>query len=180
MRNRRPARKLTAEELFEHAVRHLAISGCSSEELKNKLRVKAIRLADIDGVIERLRDIGYLNDTRFAESYASSRVENAGLGRARVLSDLRGRRIPPALAEKAVEQAFEGKNEAELIEAYIDRRMPSLRVSTAIEDERELAKAYRRLRRAGFTSGPVMQALKRRAARPEMLEEPAEDEREES
>lgn len=176
MQNKRPPRKLAAEELFDHAVRYLAVSGCSSEELRNKLRLKALRPADIDSAIERLKDIGYLNDTRFAESFASSRVENNGFGRARVLSDLRGRRIPPALAEQAVEQAFEGKSEAELIDAYIDRRMPSLRQASDVEDERELAKAYRRLRRAGFTSGPVLQALKRRAARPEMLEEPVEAE----
>jgi regulatory protein len=174
MRTRGPARKLTAEELFEHAVRHLAVSGCSSEELRQKLRPKALRTADIDAAIDRLKDIGYLNDARFAESFANNRVENDGFGKARVLSDLRNRRVPSALAAQAVEQAFDGKNEAELIEAFIDRRMPSLRTST--DDQKELAKAYRRLRRAGFSSGPVLSALKRRAVRPEELEEPAEDE----
>jgi len=175
MKTRRPPRKFAAEELFDHAVRYLAVSGCSSEELKAKLRPKALQPGDVDTTLGRLREIGYLNDQRFAESFAGSRVENLGLGRARVLSDLRQRRIAPAVAERAVEQAFEGKNEPDLIEAYIERRMPALRKSTSLEDERELAKAYRRLRRAGFTSGPVMQALKRRAARPEMLEEPSED-----
>ena len=34
----------------------------------------------------------------------------------------------------------------------------------------------RRLRRAGFTTGPILLALKKLAARPELLEEPPEEE----
>ena len=172
---RKSAPKLAEGELFEYSVRYLAQRSCSSEELKTRLRRRAAKLSDIDPVIARLKDIGYLNDRKFAESFASLRAENDGFGRMRVLSDLRSRRIAPGTAEKAVAEVFEGKEEAALIDAYIERRMSSLRTGEPIEDPRELAKAYRRLRRAGFTSGGVLSALKRRAARPEEIEEPLED-----
>ncbi|MDE3197580.1 MAG: RecX family transcriptional regulator [Acidobacteriota bacterium] len=125
-------------------------------------------------MIGRLKEVGYLDDRRFAENFALNRAEGDGFGRMRVLSDLRGRRIAPALAEKTVARVFEDKNEADQIDAYIGRRMRSLDAG-AVEDERELARAYRRLRRAGFRSGAVLAALKRRAARPEEIEEPPED-----
>ncbi len=174
---RKAPAKLEGEELFDYAVRYLAQRACSTEELKGKLRPKAAKLNEIDPLIDRLKDIGYLNDERFAESFASYRMENDGFGRMRVLSDLRSRRITPNLAEKVVEQAFDGKSEAEMVDAFIERRMPSLFARGRIEDEKELARAYRRLRRAGFSSGGALTALKRLAARPELLEDaPAEEE----
>jgi len=173
---RKRAPKLAESELFEYSVRYLAQRSCSSEELRSKLRMRAEKLDDVNGVIERLKDIGYLDDRKFAESFALNRAENDGFGRMRVLSDLRGRRVTPGLAEKTVAEVFEDKDEAALIDAFIERRMPSLAVQPRIEDQKDLAKAYRRLRRAGFSSGGVLAALKRRAARPEEIEEPVEDE----
>jgi regulatory protein len=173
-----PAR-MEGGELFDYAVKYLALRACSTEELRGKLRLKAAHFGEIDGILDRLKDIGYLNDARFAESYASNRVENDGFGRMRVLSDLRGRRVTGKLAEQAVEQVFEGKTEAGMIDAFIERRMPSIHGKGKIEDERELARAYRRLRRAGFSSGGTVSALKRLAVRPELIEEiPAEEEEE--
>jgi regulatory protein len=173
--HKRP-RRLASEELFEYAVKCLGARACSTGDLKSKLWRRAANPPDIDAVIARLNDIGYLNDQRFAEDYAAARVENDGFGRMRVLNDLRTRRVSPAMADKAVERALEGRSEAELIDAFIERRMPSIAKGGPIEDEKKLAAAYRKLRRAGFTSGPVLSALKRIAARPESLEDPPDEE----
>jgi regulatory protein len=182
VRGSKTPRKLDSEELFEYAVQCLGRRPYAAEELKTKLRTRAARVADVDAAITRLKDVGYLDDKRFAESFALNRAENDGFGKMRVLSDLRARRVAPKLAEKAVAQVFEDRSESAQIEAYIERRMPSLRASRAegrIEDARELARGYRRLRRAGFSSGAALAALKRVAARPEEIEEPLEEETEE-
>jgi regulatory protein len=169
-------RKLASEELFEYAVKCLGARAYSTGDLKSKLRMRAADPPDADAVIDRLKDIGYLDDRRFAENYAAARVENEGFGRMRVLNDLRARRVSGEMADQAVEQALGGKSEAELIDAFIERRMPSLAAGGPIEDERKLAAAYRKLRRAGFTSGPILSALKSIAARPDSLEEPLDEE----
>jgi regulatory protein len=164
--------KLASEELFEYAVKCLGARAYSVGDLRNKLRLRAAHLPDVDATVARLNDIGYLNDQRFAESYATARVENQGFGRMRVLTDLRNHRISGNLADEAVAKALEGKSEAELIDAYIERRMPSV-----VGDDKKLASAYRRLRRAGFSSRPILEALKKIAASPESIEEfPEEDE----
>ena len=168
-------RKLAPEQLFEYAVQCLGRRAFASDELAVKLRARAVRPADVEETIVRLKDIGYLDDRRFAESYALNRAENDGFGRMRVLSDLRARRVPAAIAETAVAQVFEDKSEGELIDAYIDRKMSSLRAGGKVDDERKLASAWRRLRRAGFSSGGVLAALKRLAARPELIDEPPPD-----
>jgi regulatory protein len=162
--------------LFEYAVKCLGARAYSTGDLKSRLRMRAANPSDADGVIDRLRDIGYLDDRRFAENYAAARVENEGFGRMRVLNDLRSRRVQGDMAEQAVEHAIGDRSEAELIDAFIERRMHSIAVGGPIEDEKKLAAAYRKLRRAGFSSGPVLSALKRIAARPDALEEPLDEE----
>lgn len=175
MAGARRTKRLAADELFEYAVKSLGARAYSTGDLKAKLRTRAANTADADAAIDRLKDIGYLDDKRFAESYAAARVENEGFGRVRVVHDLRARRISGAMAEQAVQQALGEKTEEELIDAFIARRMSSLASGGPVEDERKLAAAYRKLRRAGFTSGGILKALKRVAARPEEIEEPAEE-----
>jgi regulatory protein len=173
--------KLDGDALFDYAVRALAARSCSSAELRTRLRRRALKMSDVDPVIARLCDIGYLNDERFAEMYTTARVENDGFGRMRVLSDLRGRRVAPQLAEQAVTRAFEGKSEAEMVAAWIERRMPSVAAGQHTGDERQIAAAWRKLRRAGFSSGAIIHELRRFAARPEILEDlPPEEEPAES
>lgn len=179
MAGRKRPRKLAAEELFEYAVKTLGARAYSTGDLKSKLRLRAANPADAEAAIERLKEIGYLDDRRFAENYAAARVENEGFGRMRVLQDLRARRIAGDLADRAVEQAIGERSEEELIDAFMARRMHSVAVGGPIEDELQLAAAYRKLRRAGFTSGAILKALKRIAARPEELAEPAEEEEDE-
>lgn len=175
MKQRKPPTKLAEDALFDYAVRSLADRACSSDELRFKLRRRAARLNDIESVIARLKDLSYLDDKRFAEMYTSMRVENDGFGRARVLHDLRGRRVAPKLAEQAVSRAFADKNEDEMVTQYIGRRMPSIAAGGHTGDERKLAAAYRKLRRAGFSPGAILTVLKRFAAHPELLEEPPPD-----
>jgi len=80
------------------------------------------------------------------------------------------------VADEAVELALGGKSEAELIDTFIDRRMHSTFAAGPIRDDRKLAAAYRKLRRAGFGSRAILTALKRRAANPELIDEPPEEE----
>jgi len=167
---RRP-RKLAAQELFEYAVKCLAARIYSTGDLTAKLRLRAANPPDVSAAIERLKEVGYLNDRHFAETFAAARVANDGFGKIRVLTDLRRHRIPGELAEEAAIQALDGKSEAELIEAWIERRMGNQK----LDDERKLAGAFRRLRRAGFTTAPILHALKKKAARPEMLSELPDD-----
>jgi regulatory protein len=174
MKTRKPQAKLAEDALFDYAVRALANRACSSDELRFKLRRRAEAVADIERVITRLTDLGYLDDKRFAEMYTSMRVENDGFGKTRVLHDLRTRRVAPKLAEQAVSRAFEDKNEHEMVAAWIERRMPAI-LTAHLDDERKLAAAYRKLLRAGFSPGAILTVLRRFAARPELLEEPPPD-----
>jgi regulatory protein len=173
----KPRKKLPARELFEYAVRSLARRGQSSAELRAKLRERAEDPLDIDPAIARLREYGYLDDKRFAEQFATARLENQRFGRARTLNDLRGRRVVAPIVEAAVENAYKDTNEVALVEDYIRRKFRNAPREHLFESDKDLAAAYRRLLRAGFRSGVVIPVLKRFAKNPDLLdgiEEPVE------
>src|SRR5438552_16540581 len=170
--------RLSAEALWEYAVKTLTARACSTGELRRKLVQKAERAADVDDVISRLRDYGYLNDRRFAESYAGARLENQGLGRSRVLRDLCQRKVSPGMAEGAVDRIYKNVDEMALIDSFIRKKVRTKKpLPEALEDPTQLASAYRKLIRAGFSSSNVILALKRIAKGQVLLDsfEPPEE-----
>src|SRR5579864_6412385 len=173
MRNQRQRtpRKLEAEGLWELALRALGGRASSTGEIRQKLRARAARAEDIEPVLKRLKEYGYLDDRQFAESYTSARLENQRLGKARVAEELRRRRVAPALAESTVRKAYENVDEIALIEEFIRRKYRSAPREALFRDQKDLASAYRKLMRAGFASGNAIRALKRFAANPELLDD---------
>jgi len=181
MQDRHP-RKLDAEGLWSYALKALAQRAHSTGELREKLRRRAEEHADIDVVVARLKDSGYLNDQRYAESFAAARLANERLGKGRVIQDLRQRRVAPALAEKTVRHVYEDVDEQALIDEWIRRKYRMTPREGLFQDEKDLAAAYRRMLRAGFQTGNIIRALKRFAKDPDLLDafEPPEEEPEES
>ena len=84
-------------------------------------------MSDIDDVLARLKNTAYLDDRRFAESFATSRLSNEGLGKGRVIQDLRQRRVAPALAEKTVGKVYEEVDEQALIDDFIRKKYRNTR-----------------------------------------------------
>ena len=78
--------------------------------------------------------------------------------------------MAPALAENAVQQVYSDTDETELIENYVRRRYRSVDREGLFRENKDLAAAYGRLRRAGFSSGNVVRVLKRFAADPSLLD----------
>jgi regulatory protein len=176
MRERKP-RRLDAEALWSYALKALAARAHSSGEMKQKLLLRAGREEDADEILGRLKDHGYLDDRRFAEGFAASRLANDKFGRTRVIQDLRQRRVAPELAERSVRSVYAGVDEQRLINEWIRRKYRFAGREGLFQDEKDLAAAYRRLLRAGFKTGEILRALKRFARDPDLLDgfEPPEE-----
>jgi len=173
-------RRLDADRLWGYALRLLAGRAYSTGELREKLRRRAENEADADHAVARLKDLGYLNDRRFAETFAAARLSGDKLGRVRVVQDLRRRRVAPALAERTVREVYQGVDESTLIEEWVRRKYRLAPREGLFESEKDMAAAYRRLLHAGFRSGEIVRVLKRFAKSPELLDawEPPEPETE--
>ncbi len=169
MEQRKP-RLLAAGALWDYSLKILGGRAHSTGELREKLRRRAERAADVDDILARLKEHGYLDDRRYAEGFAASRLANQKLGRARVLRDLRQHRVAPALAENTVRRVYQDVDESALIEEWIRRKYRLASRDGLFQEDKELAAAYRRLLRAGFRTGEIVRVLKRFARDPDLLD----------
>lgn len=176
----RRSKRLDAAGLWEYALKSLGGRAQSTGELREKLRRRAEREGDVDAILSRLRQSGYLDDKRYAESFATSRLSGEKFGRTRVIHDLRQHRVAPALAERTVEKVYQNVDEEALIEEWIRKKYRMATRESLFAEQKDMAAAYRRLARAGFRSGEILKALKRFAKNPDLLDgfEPFEDEKE--
>ena len=175
--NERKKTLLAAGALWEYAVRVLAGRAFSTGELREKLRRKAERAADVDPTIARLKEYGYLDDRKYAENFATARLENQGLGRTRVLADLSRRRVAPAVAQQTVGKVYQEVDEEALAEQFVRRKFRLAAKENLFREEREMASDYSRLLRAGFRSAVIVRVLKKFARDPDLLDgfEPPEE-----
>jgi len=76
---------------------------------------------DVDGVLERLRAQGYVDDRGFAARYARSRLEHHGLGQQRVRQELRRRGVARSTAETGLKEALRDVPEEQVLDRMARR-----------------------------------------------------------
>jgi len=165
-------KKLDENALWSYALRALGQRAHSSNELRQKLARRAQSPSDLNAALAKLREYGFLDDGKFSDAFAAARLQNRGFGRVRVLRELRSKRVAPSLAERAVEKAFSGTDEDELIQQFLARKYRGKNLAEFLAEEKNLAGAYRRLRTAGFSSGRVLTVLKQYTKKAEEWGEP--------
>src|SRR5580658_8631275 len=171
----RPPKLLDREGLMNYAARALTSRALSLNELRDRLKRRAAKQEDVAEVVASLKEAGFLNDRKLADSFANWRRENQGLGKVRVMRDLMARRIAPAVAKQAVETAYSGVDEVALIETFLARKYRGKNLGLLLGEEKHLASAFRRLRGAGFSAGNSIRVLKRYAAEADRLEDMPEE-----
>jgi regulatory protein len=152
------ARSLDNDALYETAVRALGRRARSTAEIRLLLEKKKAGKKQIEAVLQRLRQNGYLDDARFARYFAAAQLENELKGKARVRRDLKGRGLNEEAAEKAISRTYQDVDEAALLRQYIRRKV---RVTKPLSKPSTVASFFRRLLRAGFRSDTIIQELKR-------------------
>lgn len=163
MAGRGKPKTLERRALWDYALRVLGQRAHSAAELRQKLSKRAESTADVSAVLEKLGEYGLADDTKFSEAFAASRLQNRGLGRFRVLRDLRAKRVSGKIAQNAVEKTFAGTDEIELIDRFLARKYRGKKLNEFLKEQKNIASVYRRLRTAGFSSGNSLATLKRYA-----------------
>jgi len=143
---------MTPDELrrhtFNRAIKLLTIKPRSVAELRERLlRGKNANKTVVDAVIARLEEYGYLNDERFAFSYASLKVKQRPLGRRRLQQDLKFKKVANSVAEEALELVYAETPEEQLIDAAIEKRV---RLRGRPKTRLEAKKLFDHLLRQGF------------------------------
>jgi len=149
----------TEDSLYDYAVRALSRKMRSVAELKRLMRprVPEGELGDllVEVVVRRLKDQNYLNDSSYAAAYSSFRRDNEKFGRRRVITDLKVKGVHRDVIEKAVDESYAGINEEHLARAFLKRKRLNKPASN-----KDAARIFRALVRAGFGAGISIRILK--------------------
>ena len=133
---------------FERTIKLLAAKPRSVAELRERLlRGKNTNDEVVETVIARLREYGYLNDERFAFSYASYKVKQKPVGRRRLERDLKFKKIDSSVASEALEMVYAETSEEQLIDKAIEKR---LRIRGKPKNRAEAKSLFDHLLRQGF------------------------------
>ena len=147
------------ENLYQTAVKALARRARSNGEVRLLLEKRQASKSQIDAILRRLRENGYLDDARFARFFVAARLENDLHGQRRVRQDLRARRVHPEVIEEAIASGYEKVDEGELLRRYLKRKVRLPRA--LLSKPSAIASLYRRLLRAGFRSATIVRELKK-------------------
>jgi len=161
----RPKKRFYSEdELYEYAVAALAQRMRTVAELKRLLRARVEDAESeygrtlIELIVRRLKDRGYLNDSHFAAYFSSLRRDNQKFGRLRVITDLKAKGVHGEVIDKAVTAAYEDVSEEKQAREYLRRKRL---VKPRNKDQKQTARIFRQLARAGFGTKTIFSILKK-------------------
>ena len=159
----------TESELYDYAVGALARRMRSIAELKRLLRQKVDSETElgqtlVELVIRRLKDQGYLNDAKYAAAYSTYRRDNEKFGRRRIVTELKAKGVHSEIIDSTVDSTFSEINEEKQAREYLKRK----RIQKP-SDQKQAARIFRQLVRAGFGTKTIFTILKKWDVGAEML-----------
>lgn len=157
----RPRKTESENELYEYAVGALGRRARSVAELKRLLRPRVDADTEygqtlVELVIRRLKDRGYLNDAQYAAAYSSFRRDNEKFGRRRVITDLKAKGVHSEIIDKAVDAVYDEVSDETQAREYLKRKR-----LVKPKDQKQAARIFRQLARAGFASKTIFAILKK-------------------
>ncbi|HEX8924761.1 MAG TPA: regulatory protein RecX [Terriglobales bacterium] len=146
--------------LYEYAVGALGRRMRTVAELKRLMRTRVGHQQNgeelMAAVITRLKDQRYINDTQYAANYSAMRRDGQKFGMLRVAQDLKARGVHADIIAKTLPQAYEGVSEVDQARAYLARKR-----AKQPTNEKEAARVFRMLVRAGFSSRAIVAVLRK-------------------
>ena len=147
---------------FTAALRLLARRAYSIGEMRRALTRRSDSTEAVEEAIARLRQLGYLDDQKFAEQQAGALRRNRAFGARRIVRELKAKGVNYRFINAAVEQAFQEVGERELLEQALTKKVRNLRLPLT---RSRLSSLCRSLLRQGFRGDDIMKAVR---ARPEL------------
>jgi regulatory protein len=134
----------------DKAVRMLSIRSRSRHEVESALAGMEISAGIRSGIVEELRELGLLDDVRFAREFVGARVELKRLGPHRLKFELRKLGVDPAIVDQALDEAFPAGRQEELAWLAVRKKLGSRRPG-----DRDVRRINDYLRRKGFDYGVI-------------------------
>jgi len=141
------------------ALRMLARRPYSIAELRQALEKKYPEGGKVAEAITRLRELGYLDDRKFAEQYASSLAHNRAFGPHRLRRELKAKLVNHQEIEPAVERVYQEISAQVLLQQALEKKLRTLRLPLTRSRFQSLCQS---LMRRGFNAGDIIKAVRAR------------------
>jgi regulatory protein len=146
------------QRIFQRALNILSARPRSEAQLRERLLAKEWADAElVDQCIARLKELGYVNDATFAESYANYRMVARPVGRQRLARELALKKVARQTIDRALDQAFEETSEEALIDRALAKR---LRAHGRPTDRQSAKRLFDHLMRLGFGYDLIVRKLR--------------------
>lgn len=134
----------------------------SIAEMRRALEKKYPQSEQVAAAIARLREIGYLDDRKFAEQYAYSLARNRAFGPHRLRRELKAKLVNYQEIEPAVQRVYEQTPALTLLEQALNKKLRTVRLPLTRAKFHSLCQGLLRL---GFNASDIIKAVR---ARPEL------------
>lgn len=152
---------MTSSNAFTAALRLLKTRERSEKELAGRLQRKGFAAEAVNAAIERCRELGYVDDGRFASGRARQLLASGRAVGPRLRRELHNAGVAEEVVEQALAELNEDYSEAELLVELLQRRYPAFDYQQA--DDREKRRVVNYFLRRGFALATVMDQLKQQA-----------------
>ena len=138
------------------AYRYLSYRPRSYSEVERKLRDKGFDDVTVRIVLSNLIRLGYIDDEKFADQWAQSRIRLRGLGRRRIEQELRDKGVDRETARRALDDVLTADLEIETARRAAERKLLTMRTLDRETKRRRLAGF---LERKGFSFAVIRQII---------------------
>lgn len=159
-------RKLVEQDLyfkaFKRCLDYLAYRPRTEREIRIRLTDLDVPESVAERVMDRLNELSFLDDARFARQFAASRARSRGYGPRRIEADLRRKGIDARTAREAVSDACPPDSVDDQLKAQVEKALHRYRKEE--DDQKRKNKILAFLARRGFESSAIREALRQVAS----------------
>ncbi|KIA60303.1 recombination regulator RecX [Nocardia vulneris] len=147
----------TVEQAKEACLRLLAVRARSRAELAQRLAAKGYTADVTDRALDRLTEVGLIDDAAFAEQWVHSRHTFSGKGKQALAQELRRKGVDPADAAPALD-AITDDDEESRARDLVRRKLRTL--PTTLDREKALRRLVGMLARRGYNQSTAFAVVK--------------------
>lgn len=142
---------VSSRRAFNKAVDLLSRRDHSKGELADKLMQRGFDVGAIESSFEKLESYGYLDDRRFAKTYATQLQQLKGYGKRRIVTELYRKKVCSEIIDETLDEM--DFSESELVELIRRKYLKHL------DDEKGVKRTIDALIRRGYSYGEIKAAL---------------------
>jgi len=131
----------------KYCLRLLSLRSRSEHEIETRLKARGYPVQARKGILDSLKNDGYINDLKFAKEWIDSRIRSNPRGTRMLTGELRQKRVPEDIIKKALTDKAGELDEREIASGLIRSRLRSIKTTP---EEKLKGKLFRFLLSKGF------------------------------